>query len=515
MPSSPGNGSTSGAASSADVRSAKVSDAAARAKLSGLRYVALGDSFTADWGVDPVASDAPSAGCRQSSNDYPHQVAANLGLALHDVSCSGATTKEMTSPQTVFPDTSKTYPAALPQFQALGPTTDIVTVGIGGNDFGFAEIAAACAVDPVTGYVFGDATWPSSAYFTACRDYYDPGGTPGADTLRQRIAAVVGPVVRQTVAGIRQRAPQAKVFYVDYLSIAPQQADSPNPATYPQSCYLSLLNSQAFPFGAVDTPYLAGLQNLLNDTVDAAATAAGATVISPYAQSRTHTPCAGTADPWINGITVSVFQQNAAEEPASRHAPTGITVSKPARPPVPGRPRSRPLVGATVAVGSLHPNLEGAVRQAEAVTRSLLDAFTPTGPGPGPTTRTTPSLTTASPTRRPAPTPTTLRAPATSPTTTSRTATSPTATSRTATSRTTTSTTTVTSTQGPARNIPDATWTTPGPLAPADPGPDLAATGAPHQGALPVTATLLIAAGVALTLLGRRRKKPSDGRRVS
>ena len=40
-------------------------------------YVALGDSFTADWGVDPVGADQPSTGCRQSSNDYPHQVAAN------------------------------------------------------------------------------------------------------------------------------------------------------------------------------------------------------------------------------------------------------------------------------------------------------------------------------------------------------------------------------------------------------------------------------------------------------
>ena len=40
-------------------------------------YVSLGDSFTADWGVDPVGADQPSTGCGQSSNDYPHQVAAN------------------------------------------------------------------------------------------------------------------------------------------------------------------------------------------------------------------------------------------------------------------------------------------------------------------------------------------------------------------------------------------------------------------------------------------------------
>ena len=63
-----------------------------------------GDSFTADWGVDPVAADQPSTGCRQSMNDYPHQVAANLGLKLTDVSCAGALTTNMTQPQTPFPD---------------------------------------------------------------------------------------------------------------------------------------------------------------------------------------------------------------------------------------------------------------------------------------------------------------------------------------------------------------------------------------------------------------------------
>jgi len=121
--------------------------APAAAPLTGMDYVALGDSFTADWGVDPVAADQPSTGCRQSTNDYPHQVAANLGLNLTDVSCAGALTTNMTQPQTTFPD-GLTHPEAPPQFDALTSTTEIVTIGIGGNDFGFGDIAGACALNP-------------------------------------------------------------------------------------------------------------------------------------------------------------------------------------------------------------------------------------------------------------------------------------------------------------------------------------------------------------------------------
>jgi lysophospholipase L1-like esterase len=123
--------------------------APAAAPLTGKHYVALGDSFTADWGVDPVAADQPSTGCRQSTNDYPHQVAANLGLKLTHVSCAGATTVNMTQPQTTFPD-GLSHPEAKPQFDALKETTEIVTIGIGGNDFGFGDIAGTCAVNPFT-----------------------------------------------------------------------------------------------------------------------------------------------------------------------------------------------------------------------------------------------------------------------------------------------------------------------------------------------------------------------------
>ena len=64
------------------------------------RYVALGDSYAAGPLV-PIPTGEP-AGCLRSNQNYPSVVARELGVAdFHDVSCSGATTENVTGPQSV------------------------------------------------------------------------------------------------------------------------------------------------------------------------------------------------------------------------------------------------------------------------------------------------------------------------------------------------------------------------------------------------------------------------------
>ncbi|QCC76839.1 hypothetical protein E2C04_05710 [Nocardioides daphniae] len=109
------------------------------------RYVALGDSFTAA----PFVPDAVEAeGCYRSTSNYPSLVAAALrdaagnqpGPELVDVSCSGADTTHMTRPQTTV-----LQQRVAPQFDALTPETDLVTIGIGGNDFDvFGTLTGRC-----------------------------------------------------------------------------------------------------------------------------------------------------------------------------------------------------------------------------------------------------------------------------------------------------------------------------------------------------------------------------------
>ena len=56
-----------------------------------VRYVALGSSMAAGPGITPRANGAPWPAGRSARN-YPHLVAAQLGLDLVDVTYSGATT---------------------------------------------------------------------------------------------------------------------------------------------------------------------------------------------------------------------------------------------------------------------------------------------------------------------------------------------------------------------------------------------------------------------------------------
>ena len=87
-----------------------------------LKYVALGDSYAAAPLV-PITDVAN--GCFRSSANYPATVAKKLGAKLDDRSCGGATTKDFERSQ---------YPDVPPQLTAVKPDTDVVTVGIGGND---------------------------------------------------------------------------------------------------------------------------------------------------------------------------------------------------------------------------------------------------------------------------------------------------------------------------------------------------------------------------------------------
>ena len=98
-------------------------------------YVALGDSYTSAFGVMPLAPTAPPE-CGQSTLNYPHLIASALNLSLTDVSCGGAKTEDFTVAQ---------YPDQPPQFDALSPSTEVVSVGMGGNDNNlFVSLLADC-----------------------------------------------------------------------------------------------------------------------------------------------------------------------------------------------------------------------------------------------------------------------------------------------------------------------------------------------------------------------------------
>ncbi|HEY3465645.1 MAG TPA: SGNH/GDSL hydrolase family protein [Amycolatopsis sp.] len=162
-------------------------------------YVALGDSWTADVFVTfPPTTEYTPLDCAQSTSDYPHEVAGALDVeTFRDASCGGATTTDFTQPQSL--PLGGTNP---PQFDRLTPTTDLVTVGIGGNDIGLASAVTKCLnLLPVS---------TCEAKFTA----------GGVDQLETAITASE-PKVAKALQQIKERSPLARILLVNYLAGLP------------------------------------------------------------------------------------------------------------------------------------------------------------------------------------------------------------------------------------------------------------------------------------------------------
>jgi hypothetical protein len=92
------------------------------------RYVALGDSFSSGVGT---GSYTLSSSCRRGVYAYPYLVSQQRPeTALVFVACSGATTADVMASQ----------------IQAVDSSTAIVSVTIGGNDIGFADLIVQCTL---------------------------------------------------------------------------------------------------------------------------------------------------------------------------------------------------------------------------------------------------------------------------------------------------------------------------------------------------------------------------------
>ena len=223
-------------------------------------YVALGDSYTAG---PLIPNFVKPYGCLKSDHNYPHLLAANLGIELRDVSCSGAETGDMFAEQGVSPGPN---PA---QLDALDADTTLVTLGIGGNDIGFSSIAKDCvAIDPTK---------------TPCQDHYVQNGV---DELARRIDETA-PKIAQVLQAIHTRAPAAQVFVVGYLPILPESG---------LGCWPTL------PISFKDVAYLRDTEKRLNAMIEQAANANDATYVDVYTPSIGHDACQPPALRWVEQV---------------------------------------------------------------------------------------------------------------------------------------------------------------------------------------------------------------------
>src|SRR5215208_1351416 len=231
------------------------------APASAARYVGLGDS-AASGPVIPNQIPAP-LGCWRSDHNFAHVVAQSLGVSLKDVSCSGARTDHVWSPQDVYLGPNP------PQLDALTNDVRTVTLQIGGNDIGFGEIVDACTT--------------ASPFGHPCRDRYAPNWPDGPDVLADRIAATA-PKVAAVLQGIHARSPQARVLVVGYAAILPHTG---------YGCWPQVAIAWE------DVPYLRATHEALNTMLRQQAAANGASYVDMYGASVGRDACRSTTVRWV------------------------------------------------------------------------------------------------------------------------------------------------------------------------------------------------------------------------
>ncbi|MGC0332986.1 hypothetical protein RKD23_005976 [Streptomyces sp. SAI-170] len=149
--------------------------AAQAAETAATSYVALGDSYSSGVGTGSYISS--SGDCKRSTKAYPYLwAAANSPSSFSFNACSGARTDDVLSGQ-------------------LGPLnsgTGLVSISVGGNDAGFADVMTTCVLSSDSGCI---------DRINTARAYVD-------STLPGKLDSVY--------SAIRTRAPSARVVVLGY-----------------------------------------------------------------------------------------------------------------------------------------------------------------------------------------------------------------------------------------------------------------------------------------------------------
>jgi lysophospholipase L1-like esterase len=270
-------------------------------------YVALGDSYSSGVGTRSYIDDGSN--CQRSTYAYPSLLAAQKGYALNFRACSGATVADVTNTQ----------------LSALSSATRYVTISVGGNDAGFADVLTECALPG----------WASN-----CNGAINNAQNIINNTLPGRLSTLY--------AGIRSRATVAKVVVVGYPRIF--MGEDCNAFTWFSPSEESRLNQTA---------------DLLNSKLSAAASAQGYAFANPTSRFIGHAVCDSVE--WINGLSNPVsesYHPNRAGQ-SSGYAPlvSPLLTGAPARITAAVLDRARSSAARLAAQQRTYADVDRAIRQ--------------------------------------------------------------------------------------------------------------------------------------------------------
>ncbi len=211
-------------------------------------YVALGDSYSSGTGTRSYLNDGTD--CLRSVYAYPSLIASAKGYALTLRACSGATVSDVNNTQ----------------LSSLSGSTAYVSISVGGNDAGFADVLTTCALP----------SWASN-----CSGAISRAQSFIRYTLPGRLDGLY--------AQIRSRAPQARVTVVGYPRIF--NGRDCNAFTWFSSTEESKLNATA---------------DLINSVIAGRAAAAGFSFANPTSRFIGHAVC--DSPEWINGLSWPIVE---------------------------------------------------------------------------------------------------------------------------------------------------------------------------------------------------------------
>jgi hypothetical protein len=219
-------------------------------------YVSLGSSFAAGPKLGPLAPDSPHA-CWRTADNYAHQLARATSLRLVDVSCGGATAKNILEGGPFFQP---------PQIDAVGSSARLVTITVGGNDVDYIGDLGLLAYRARGGAL--------GALVHAAWNGPRPVHARPFDGLITRLVDIV------TV--VRQRSPQATVVLLTYPQVLPEHG----------ICASIGISEQ-------EAALMRGVALKLAEATRTAASRSRALLVDMASESAGHDACSG--DPWVNG----------------------------------------------------------------------------------------------------------------------------------------------------------------------------------------------------------------------
>jgi lysophospholipase L1-like esterase len=214
---------------------------ATTAHAAGTGYVALGDSYSS--GVGAGSYDSGSGDCKRSTKAYPALwAAAHSPSSFSFVACSGAVTGDVLNNQ----------------LGSLNSSTGLVSISIGGNDAGFADVMTTCVL-------YSEST---------CVDRVNQARSYVTSTLPAKLTSVYN--------AIKAKAPSAKVVVLGY----------PRFYQLGGSCIAGLSETER---SAIN-----GAADLLDTTIAGRVSAAGLTFGDVRTTFSGHEICSG--DSWLHSV---------------------------------------------------------------------------------------------------------------------------------------------------------------------------------------------------------------------